>query len=114
MPLGYFPLGDTISSVNPIFGQGMTVAFGHAKALGQAFTSAQARTIQEHYIRDASSWSLKAWRRSSAYDSMFDKDNIRQQAHLSVLRSLALKKQQQAHENPDLFRQLIEQGQMLG
>ena len=35
-PLNFAPLGDTISSFNPVYGQGMTVAARHALALGVA------------------------------------------------------------------------------
>ncbi len=111
MPQGYYPLGDTISSVNPIFGQGMTVAFGHAKSLHEAFTSNP--EPQAAYLKKAAAFSEKAWRRVLAYDSMFAKNDEKQPRNYSIMRKLALARQQQAYNDAEIHRNIIMQGQML-
>jgi len=112
LPPGYFPLGDTISSVNPIFGQGMTVAFGHALSLREAFSAGSLEGAQEQYVHGAASWSERAWRRVSAYDATFAQTDEKQNRHHAIMRSLALARQRKAHEDPKVHEQLVRQAQM--
>ena len=111
LPQGYFPLGDTISSVNPIFGQGMTVAFGHALSLKQACDE-QPDNPQPLYVKKAAAWSEKAWRRVAAYDATFSQQDEKQSRNYQIMRSLALARQKKAHEDPAIHEQLVRQAQM--
>jgi flavin-dependent dehydrogenase len=70
IPPFYFPIGDVITSVNPIFGQGMAVLAGHAHALKAAFAES-AESRNRRYIEAACAWSERAWRRAYAYDRTF-------------------------------------------
>lgn len=110
IPSGYYPLGDTISSLNPIFGHGMTVALGHAISLQKAF--------QEHedpqlaYLKSAAGWSRKAWQRVKAYDSLFTAEKTGS-FDTDQVRKLALLRHKQFSGNSDLYRDAVKQGQML-
>ena len=108
LPGNYFPLGDTISSVNPTFGQGMTLALGHAQFLKNHLLSDPDSSHAE-YIQQAVNFSYKAWRRTVAYDSMFLPDEKK----INVMRSLALAKHQQAVNDAQKHKEFLNQAQML-
>lgn len=111
LPLAYFPLGDTINSMNPTFGQGMTLAFGHASLLRKIFSTSDTDN-QRRYIKEATQWSLRAWRQTAAYESMFSADeSTKKKFH--ILQSLVLNKHKQAIDNADVHLQLFKQAQML-
>ncbi|WP_428241876.1 FAD-dependent oxidoreductase [Gynuella sp.] len=113
-PSGYFPLGDVITSVNPTFGQGMTLGFGHAVALNDAFAAGGSdELIQKHYLKAAADWSQKAWRVCAAYDSSFKGDELSRQKNFQILRSLSLKKQNEAIADPEAHKRLFRQAQMI-
>lgn len=109
LPAAYFPVGDIISSVNPTFGQGMTVALGHADLLRTLFNEG----AENQYVAQATQWSQKAWRRTVAYDSMFSVKDERKINSFNALRSLALNRQKKAHDDPEVHRDLVLQAQML-
>ncbi|MGH1486942.1 MAG: FAD-dependent monooxygenase [Cellvibrionaceae bacterium] len=114
LPQNYFPLGDVVNSINPTFGQGMTIAFGHAMALHDAFAQElSSEETQKAYVTEASKHSRKAWRVCAAYDSSFKTDDAKSQKNFEILRSLSLKKQSEAINNPETHLQLFRQAQML-
>lgn len=117
MPIGYFPVGDTISSVNPIFGQGMTVAWGHAHSLAQALASDDALgELQTNYILNANKWSDRAWRRSAAYDALFEKaeqNTEKANKELALIRKLALARLQKIQDDPSEHLFVAKQAHML-
>src|SRR5690606_23934890 len=96
LPRDYLPIGDVISSVNPIFGQGMAVALGHVHAL-RAALRAPREEWQRLYLEGACSWSNRAWRRALAYDRTFLFSEQEQARNLAALRALARARQQKAH-----------------
>ncbi|WP_155370889.1 NAD(P)/FAD-dependent oxidoreductase [Catellatospora vulcania] len=56
VPGGYLAIGDAVSSFNPLYGQGMTVAAQQAKALGQVLDEhgpADADAVRDFYRRAA-------------------------------------------------------------
>ena len=112
IPANYFPLGDVITSINPTFGQGMTVAFSHCLALDNAL-SENAGDLQAHYVKKACENSSKAWRVCAAYDASFKQDDEKSQRNFEIMRSLSLKRQEQAIENIDVHRKLFETAQMI-
>ena len=67
MPEGYLPVGDNIAHLNPLGGQGMSVAAVHAEILRERLT---ARTdngsglegFSKEFVRDAVNASAAAWR----------------------------------------------------
>ena len=115
IPVGYIPLGDVINSVNPIFGQGMTLGFAHAISLAEAISESKncRRQTQKLYVEKACNWTASAWRRVSAYDSMFIKQNDEQKRNSKVLSSLALARQRKAYQDPATHLKIVQQGQML-
>ncbi len=114
LPVGYFPLGDTINSVNPTFGQGMTLALGHADFLGASFTSNDLAVVQQEYIKKATQWSLRAWRQTVAYESMFTSGtDEKTRRKFKILESLVLSKHKQAISEHESHLQLFRQAQML-
>lgn len=111
LPARYFPLGDVVTSVNPTFGQGMTVGFGHAEALHEAMSAGdQVDKAQAEYIKASAAWSQKAWRVCAAYDSSFD--GRAAPKNYELLRALSQKKQAEIFSNPDTHREWFQRAQM--
>jgi flavin-dependent dehydrogenase len=114
LPMGYFPMGDLISSFNPTFGQGMTVAFGHAMALHHAFAdNKQLADCQQAYVQGAGKCSNRAWRVCAAYDAAFKQDDEKSRKNFELLRSLSMKRQADAISNPQTHLQFFKQAQLL-
>lgn len=117
VPSGYFPIGDVISSVNPIFGQGMTVAWGHVHELVKSLRSPKSNAdTWQTYADQALSWSRLAWQKSAAYDRLFLKAEIntdKSRAELELVKKLADAKIKSVMESEDAHRQMILQAHML-
>ena len=67
MPTGYLPVGDNIAHLNPLGGQGMSVAAVHAEILRDKLTTraedgSGLRGLSEEFVRDAVAASSAAWR----------------------------------------------------
>jgi len=73
-PSGFMPIGDTTTSINPTFGQGMTLAVFHAVALGNALKNHAPNTTEFRTLfwQEAMRASATAWRLSSATDLQYD------------------------------------------
>jgi 2-polyprenyl-6-methoxyphenol hydroxylase-like FAD-dependent oxidoreductase len=112
LPATYLPLGDVITSVNPIFGQGMAVALGHADALDQEL-GLSAVDLGPRYLTQAIAWSSRAWRRASAYDRVFLEDQAMQPRDARALAVLAAARRSKVVGDPSAHRALFLEGQML-
>lgn len=108
---GYFPIGDVISQVNPIFGQGMTLALGHAVALDHALQSGLANIddMRGHYLKAAADWSAKAWRKCRNYTAITTSSDEK----LQLIQRLAKQKLEMSHSDPNLYQVIVRQSQML-
>jgi len=114
LPLGYVPAGDTIASFNPIFGQGMTVAFGHAVALAEAARDGHDLTeIRARYFPLAARWSSRAWRSTTLHDLGFSAASESERRAASALRALARARQDKAMTDPETHRQIVLASQMM-
>ncbi|MFT5084723.1 MAG: 2-polyprenyl-6-methoxyphenol hydroxylase-like FAD-dependent oxidoreductase [Lentisphaeria bacterium] len=113
LPSGYFPLGDTINSVNPTFGQGMALAFGHADALSHAFACGFNDETQNTYLKLATQLSQKAWRQTVAYESMFADMDEASRNKYKLLQNLVLNKHKRALDDESVHLELFKQAQML-
>jgi 2-polyprenyl-6-methoxyphenol hydroxylase-like FAD-dependent oxidoreductase len=73
-PRGFIPVGDTITSINPTFGQGMTVSVLHALALNAALSedTANMDEMLAHYWRGAMDASATAWSLAQSTDLQYD------------------------------------------
>ena len=73
-PRGLVPIGDTITSINPTFGQGMTLAVLHALALSEALEVAgiEDEQFMETYFGGAMKVSGAAWQMAGASDLEYD------------------------------------------
>jgi 2-polyprenyl-6-methoxyphenol hydroxylase-like FAD-dependent oxidoreductase len=111
MLTGYFPSGDVINQVNPIFGQGMTLALGHSAALDQVLASnfADLNDLRERYLKIASEWSAKAWRKCRNYGTIASSSDDK----LQLIRRLARQKLEMSHSDPQLYHMIVCQSQML-
>lgn len=117
LPDRYLPIGDTFTSFNPIFGQGMTVALGHALALKETLENASPEMsfaeIQRSYIKGASTWSQKAWKRATSYDASFSKKADTDPRKLEFLKALTKQSRKKMMSEPEAHRKVVEQSQML-
>jgi len=70
LPQRVVPIGDCISSFNPTFGQGMSVAAGHALALRDALANCQGRLdgVAAAYLPRAAEVSRQAWSLAALVD----------------------------------------------
>ena len=69
LPPRVLPIGDCISSFNPTFGQGMSVAAGHAVALREALAaSSSLDDVAAIYLPKAAEVSGQAWATAAATD----------------------------------------------
>lgn len=70
LPPRVLPIGDCISSFNPTFGQGMSVAVGHAVALRDALANCQHRLdgVAPAYLPRAAEVSRQAWSLAALVD----------------------------------------------
>jgi len=69
LPARVIPIGDCISSFNPTFGQGMSVAAGHAVALREALASApDLGGVAAAYLPRAAEVSGQAWAMAAVTD----------------------------------------------
>lgn len=69
LPQRLVPIGDAISSFNPTFGQGMSVAAGHAVALRDALAAGQGLDgLAGLYLPRAMECSAQAWRLAGMMD----------------------------------------------
>lgn len=109
---GYFPIGDVINQVNPIFGQGMTLALGHCTALGRALEQeiSDLGKLRGLYLKAASDWSNKAWRKCRNYSVVTSSGDDK----LQLIHRLAKQKLDMSHSDPQLYQVIVSQSQMLG
>ena len=114
LPDAYLPIGDTMTSFNPIYGQGMTVALGHAQALSNALIAPAEHfsIMRSEYLRGASEWSRQAWQRTTAFDANY-RLTEGQEAKLNVLRKLSLAQHAKAEADAEFHLKLAKQAQML-
>jgi len=108
---GYFPIGDVLTQVNPIFGQGMTLALGHAVVMDHALRNnlSDLNAVREQYLQAASEWSGKAWRKCRNYSAVTTSDDDK----LQLIHRLAKQKLEMSHNDPQLYRVIVCQSQML-
>ena len=75
LPRKLIPLGDCIASFNPTFGQGMSVAAGHALALRNSLIrSVQRESLEDiasHYFPKALEYTAQAWNTAAISDLEF-------------------------------------------
>lgn len=117
IPDRYIPLGDTITSVNPIYGQGMSVAIGHANALATILantTTNDVKQLQNSYIDQATNWSRTAWKKAENFDRHYLDDTDKQSASsLDIVRRLTLAQHDKAAMDETFHLKMAKQAQML-
>jgi 2-polyprenyl-6-methoxyphenol hydroxylase-like FAD-dependent oxidoreductase len=113
-PARLAPVGDTIASFNPTFGQGMTIAVRHALALREALaeTGGEAPAFAKAYLPRAAAASEEAWNGAASVDLRYPEVSgarppgfEQMQGFLSGLRALS-------DVDPDIHRLEIEVFQM--
>ena len=117
LPQRLIPAGDTITSFNPTFGQGMSVAAGHAVALRDALRARQAGGhgldgLAADYLPAANAHSAAAWGIAAGNDLEYPQtrgvrpaDFARAVAWKEAFRRLAMRE-------PDLLKLRFEIGNM--
>ncbi|MCG7622232.1 FAD-dependent oxidoreductase [Epibacterium sp. Ofav1-8] len=72
LPVGYFPIGDTIATFNPLFGQGMSVAALQALSLHNTLTrQPDLAMAQSAYLQEACRTAGWAWNIGGAVDRAY-------------------------------------------
>lgn len=114
IPAVYFPVGDTITSFNPIYGQGMTVALGHVMGLKEAFAqrSEDLELIRKDYLNSAIDSSKPAWERAASFDKNH-KLILAQEGRMETLRKLTKARHGKAEADSGFHLQLAKQVHML-
>jgi len=114
LPHGYLPAGDTFTSFNPIYGQGMTVALGHAFSLRQSLEqySDDFNTMRSHYITRASKWSQFAWKRATTYDAYYS-DSQEKASKLAIIKKMVLAQHIKVKDDAEFHLKIANQSQML-
>ena len=114
LPHGYLPAGDTFTSFNPIYGQGMTVALGHAlslkKSLEKSFDDFD--SMRSDYIQAATKWSQAAWKKATSYDAYYSDDQTKA-SHLAIIKKMVLAQHLKVKDDRDFHLKLASQSQML-
>jgi 2-polyprenyl-6-methoxyphenol hydroxylase-like FAD-dependent oxidoreductase len=93
-PEGLLPVGDVLSSVNPTYGQGMTVAACEADALAgildrRAADGAGLDGLARDYLTAAADISSRAWSLSTNSDYVYPETEGERPANFAVSRSIA-------------------------
>ncbi|TVZ41770.1 2-polyprenyl-6-methoxyphenol hydroxylase-like FAD-dependent oxidoreductase [Alteromonadaceae bacterium 2753L.S.0a.02] len=116
LPEGYLPLGDTINTLNPIFGQGMTLTIGHAFALRNTVAASSLTSSDEfrrRYLTEACEWTAKAWRKAVAFDKNFLADQIQDSKRVELVRKLTAAQHRKMAESADFHLKIVKEYQML-
>lgn len=116
LPIGYLPIGDTINSLNPIFGQGMTAAIGHAIALHE--TANEKGLIKgvefgQIYLSRASEWTSRAWKKTTSFDKNFLSESREDQKRIELVRQLTSAQHNKIRESEEYHLTLVKEAQML-
>jgi 2-polyprenyl-6-methoxyphenol hydroxylase-like FAD-dependent oxidoreductase len=93
-PEGLLPIGDSLSSVNPTYGQGMTVAVCAADALaamlnGRAASGAGLAGLAAEYLPRAAEISGRAWSLSVNSDYVYQETEGERPANFAMSRAMA-------------------------
>lgn len=116
LPLGYLPIGDTINSLNPIFGQGMTAAIGHAMALHDtANEKGLIKNVEfaQLYLARASEWTSKAWKKTTSFDKNFLSESREDKKRIELVRQLTAAQHNKIRESEEYHLTLVKEAQML-
>lgn len=107
LPPCVIPIGDCISSFNPTFGQGMSVAAGHAVALRDALAgSTNLDDVAAAYLPHAAEVSGQAWAMAAATDLEYPRTEGERPAGFDkmVLGSEAMRRAAALHPEVHLLR----------
>ena len=91
MPAGILPIGDSVISLNPLYGQGMTSALVQADLLHQTLSSSagnrfDAQQLTAQHLPRISHFSAPAWKRAVLGDTIFSEASGDIPAELGVWR----------------------------
>ncbi len=101
-PERLIPIGDAMSSVNPTYGQGMTVAACEAEALEKLLAAnAQLDSIATAYLALAAEISGRAWSLSINSDYVYPETEGERPANYAMSRALATTLRKLADEDPE-------------
>jgi 2-polyprenyl-6-methoxyphenol hydroxylase-like FAD-dependent oxidoreductase len=117
LPKGYFPVGDTINSLNPIFGQGMSVAIGHAQALFMAcknyLVHGDGDRLTSEFFNDAMKWTEKSWKKSLAFDRNFFSESANNHNRIELVRKLTAAQHHKILDSEEFHLKILKEMQML-
>jgi 2-polyprenyl-6-methoxyphenol hydroxylase-like FAD-dependent oxidoreductase len=98
-------LGDALCSLNPVYGQGMTVAAAQAQLLGKAIDRWPLDTAGRRYQRHSRRTLLLPWFMSTSLDQGWNPDSATGTAVLAHRMMLSVLKR--IPDDPDLYRRFL-------
>ena len=117
LPEGYLPIGDLINSLNPIYGQGMTIALGHALALRDLVRMNRKISVdkkfQEEYFSAALTWTQKAWKKAEEFEKNFSLNDEKQLKRLEMLKKIVAATNKRAEIDKQVHLKIVKEAQML-
>lgn len=106
------PVGDAIACVNPVFGQGMTVAAKQAAELRAAFDGADEDGFARDYLARAAGVVDEAWTFSSSVDLAYPEVTGERPADFALQQAFRLGLRLLADEDPEVHRLSLQISQM--
>jgi 2-polyprenyl-6-methoxyphenol hydroxylase-like FAD-dependent oxidoreductase len=116
LPVGYLPIGDYINSLNPIFGQGMTVTIGHTMSLIETIKEMgldSSKAFQNAYLARAMKWTDTAWKKTQAFDKNFIADQVINNNRIELVRKFTAMQHKKITESKDFHLKLLRESQFL-
>ncbi len=114
-PIGLAPLGDTITSVNPAFGQGMSAAVFHALSLASALDKHGLNNSDLHqdYLEAAMNTSAGAWYLAAFADLEFPEVTGERPENFDQIRAFSRGLKLLSDDDPEIHRLGVEIAHMM-
>jgi 2-polyprenyl-6-methoxyphenol hydroxylase-like FAD-dependent oxidoreductase len=112
-PAGFLPLGDSWCSFNPIYGQGMSVALGQAKALEQCLAEKDDDPLASRFFSRASPPADWAWAITTGEDLRFPSVSAKRPRGTAMIHRYLKRVHRAAARDPVVLRRFFEVASLL-
>lgn len=111
-PGGYLVIGDAICSFNPIYGQGMSVAFCEAKALDECVAAGD-QDLARRFFKRAHDVAFRAWTIAAGEDLRFPEVEGERAVGSALIHKYMERMHRVAAKDPIVLRRFFEVGNLL-